>query len=192
MSGVFRSFDNAVAEWCPRPSVWVGRTEGQIGVPDRIASEDTALVADLYEDARRFAAVVAPWDIDPDDVLHASLVSILRRGRLHDTNDPPAYLRRAIVNEVRSEIRRRSSRRKSINLLRASTPDRFEGEYPSDLADLMQLRPVARAVIYLHDVEGLPFDKVASAVGITAGNARVTAARARRRLRTALAREEVR
>ena len=161
-------------------------------MPDRMASKDTALVADLYEDARRFAAVVAPWDMDPDDVLHAALVGVLRRGRLYDTSDPLAYLRRAIVNEVRSEMRRRTSRRRSIDLLRASTPRSAEGEYPSDLADLMQLRPIARAVIYLHDVEGLPFDKVASAVGITAGNARVTAARARRRLRTALAREAVR
>lgn len=181
-----------VAEWCSSPSVWAGRTEGQIGVPERIASEDTALVAGLYEDARRFAAVVAPWDMDPDDVLHAALVGVLRRGRLYETNDPPAYLRRAVVNEVRSEMRRRKSQRRTTTLVRASTPPSAEGEYPSDLADLMQLRPVARAVIYLHDVEGLPFDKVASAIGITAGNARVTAARARRRLRTALAREAVR
>ena len=156
---------------------------------NRIASEDAALVADLYDGARRFAAVVAPWDIDPDDVLHGTLVAVLRGGRLHETHDPAAYLRRAIVNEVRSEMRRRKSRRGVIRRLRVATPESTEGEYPSDLADLMQLRPTERAVIYLHDVEGLPFDKVAAAIGITPGNARVTAARARRRLRTALARE---
>lgn len=157
-----------------------------------IAQEDAALVEELYDGARRFAAVVAPWDMDPDDVLHGALVSILRSGRLRDADEPGAYLRRAIVNEVRGEIRRRKSRRTTFDRLRGSTSSAVEGDYPSDLADLMQLRPTDRAVLYLHDVEGLPFDEVAAAVGIKPGNARVCAARARRRLRDLMTREDVR
>jgi RNA polymerase sigma-70 factor (ECF subfamily) len=98
-------------------------------------------------------------------------------------------MRTAIVNHVRSELRRKHNRRRLAVRLRAEQPTTATASYPSDLADLMHLRPVERAVLYLHDIEGMPFDEVAEATGIAVGHARVTASRARRRLRTLLEEE---
>lgn len=159
---------------------------------DEIDQVDAQLVDELYDGLRRFAAVVAPWDLDPDDVLHTSLVSVLRSRRLATLGDPGAYLRRAIVNHVKSEVRRAGTRRRVMNRFRASSRAAVDALYPSDVADLMRLRPIERAVLYLHDIEGIPFAEAAAMVGITAGNARVTASRARHRLREVLVEEEER
>lgn len=158
-------------------------------VGGHIGEADTQLVNELYPELRRFAGAVAPWDMDPDDVLHAALLNLLRRGRLHTIANPGAYFRRAIVNHVKSEIRSSQTRRGTLRLLRSSADDSVDPSYPSDVAELMHLRPVERAVLYLHDIEGLGFDEVAEMVGISAGNARVSASRSRRRLRKLLVEE---
>ncbi|MCP4306290.1 MAG: hypothetical protein GY926_10765 [bacterium] len=155
----------------------------------RIGQADAQLVDELYPELRRFAGVVAPWDMDPDDVLHAALVNILRKGRLHTLANPGAYFRRAIVNHVKSEIGRTQARRTTLRRLRGSAVGSVDPTYPSDVADLMRLRPVERAVVYLHDIEGLSFDVVAEMVGVNPGSARVAASRARRRLREELVEE---
>lgn len=153
----------------------------------RIDPSDARTVEQLYPDLRRFAAVTAPWDMEPDDVLHGTLARVLRSQRLHQLDDPAAYLRRAIVNEIASRIRRRKTGRGALRRLRPVevTTDR----YPSDIADLMRLSPTERAVLFLHDIEGRPFDEVAGMVGITAANARKTASRARRRLKAEILEE---
>jgi len=156
---------------------------GHVGIVGQVDQADAQIVGELYPALRRFAAVVAPWDMDPDDVLHGALVDVLRGRELRTLDDPAAYLRRAIVNCVRSEIRRSRTRRRTSGRFLGSTTESVSDVYPSDIAELMHLRPVERAVLYLHDVEGLAFDEVAEMVGITPGNARVTASRARHRLR---------
>ncbi len=154
-----------------------------------IGTADAQLVHEMYPGLRRFAAAVAPWDIEPDDVLHAALVNILRNGRLHTIANPGAYVRRAIVNHVKSEIRRSQTRRATLRQLRVTAATSMEHSYPSDVAELMRLRPVERAVLYLHDIEGMGFDEVGEMIGVSAGSARMTASRARRRLRNALVEE---
>lgn len=161
-------------------------------VVERVDQVDAAIVRDLYPMLRRFAGVVAPWEMDPDDVLHGTLVKVLRQPRLGGIDDPAAYLRRAIVNHVRSEARQSDARRNMLTRLRSSAPNATTAQYPSDVAQLMRLRPIERAVLFLHDVEQYSFEEVSEMVGITAGNARVTASRARRRLRDELAEEESR
>ena len=145
-----------------------------------------AFVRQNYETLRRFAAVVAPWDVEPDDVLHAVLLRVLRRGNLSSLDDPVAYVRRAIVNHVRSEFRRNGTRRRTMSRLRSERAEVHAPSYPSDLDDLLSLRPVERAVLYLHDVEGYTFEEVAEVVGVKPGNARVMASRARGQLRQEL------
>ncbi|MCP4967529.1 MAG: sigma-70 family RNA polymerase sigma factor, partial [bacterium] len=113
-------------------------------VVGRIGRADAQLVNELYPDLRRFAGVVAPWDMDPDDVLHAALVNILRNGRLHTIANPGAYFRRAIVNHIKSEIRRSQTRRVTLRRLRGSAVGSINPTYPSDVAELMRLRPVER------------------------------------------------
>ena len=151
---------------------------------------DSEIISSMYPDLRRFAAVVAPWDFDPDDVLHGVLANVLGKRPLHLLDDAGAYLRKAIVNHVKSELRKLRTRRMTIDLLKRSVDPVGTVAYPSDLSDLMGLRPTERAVLYLHDVEGMPFDEVAEAVGITAGNARVTASRARQKLKDVFSEED--
>ena len=163
-----------------------------MNIAEQVDQVDAELVRGLYPELRRFAAVVAPWDVDPDDALHGALVGVLQTRRLGSLDNPGAYLRRAIVNHVSSELRNRRTRRSTLRRLEAEIRENTATAYPSDVADLMRLRPVERAILYLHDIEGYPFDEVAAAVGMAAGTARVTASRARRRLRQELLQEETR
>jgi DNA-directed RNA polymerase specialized sigma24 family protein len=63
-------------------------------------------------------------------------------------------------------------------------------EFPSDLADLEQLAPLDRAVLYLTDVDGYSLVDVANHLGLTHDAARLRASRARRRLRLVIENEE--
>ena len=153
----------------------------------RFETDDVDFIESSYDELRRFAAVVAPWDVDPDDVLHSTLVKVLRKQILSSLDDPLAYLRRSIVNHVHSELRKRGTRRSVLARLAGSDVD--ADHYPSDLADLERLQPVDRAILFLHDVEGFDFAEVADFVGMNAGRVRMRASRARSRLRDLL-REE--
>jgi len=152
-----------------------------------IEAGDAEIIESSYDGLRRFAAVAAPWDLDPDDVLHSVLVRVLLRKRLVSLDDPPAYLRRAILNHINSELRSRGAQRSALE--RIGTSERDDDHYPSDLADLSQLPPVDRTILYLHDVEGLGFEEVAGLVGMNAGRVRMRASRARSRLRDLLIEE---
>lgn len=151
---------------------------------------DAEIVTSLYLELRRFAAVAAPWDFDPDDVLHGVLVNVLGKQPLNRADDPGAYLRRAILNYVNSELRKRRTRRLTVDLIKPPPTAADPNVYPSDLDDLMHLRPTERTVLYLHDVEGSPFDEVGATIGISAANARMVASRARKKLREAFSQED--
>lgn len=150
---------------------------------------DDETIRALYPALHRFAAVVAPWDMDPDDVLHDALVRALRTGRREVAN-PGAYVRTAIVNSVRSQIRHNRSQRRATRLLAGGNRGATTEAYPSDVAELMRLRPLERAVLYLHDIEGYRFEEVAGLLGISSSHARVLATRSRRRLKRELLTEE--
>lgn len=162
----------------------------EIGATVLERQADHQLISELYPQLRRFAAVVGPWDLDPDDLLHAVLVRVLPAHSLHTMDNPGAYVRRAIVNQVKSELRKRRTQRLTVDLLKHTDHREAQPDYPSDLSELMSLRPVERAVLYLHDIEGHPFDEVATMIGITAGNARVTASRARQKLKDRFSQED--
>lgn len=139
--------------------------------------------AALYPGLRRFAAVTASIDIDPDDLVQEAVVRTLRHRKLASLDNPGAYLRRAIVAVASN--RRRSLGRRRAAMARLAGEDHVEvPAYPSDVADLMRLSPRDRAALYLRDVEGAPYSEVAAAIGVTEASARMTVSRARRRLRT--------
>lgn len=149
------------------------------------ALSDAALFEGLYPSLRRLAVAVCPPEHDPDDLVQEATARALRRGPLHRLDDPGAYLRRAIVNLASNE--RRSLGRRRAALRRTTLPAEGEaGEYPSDVALLLALPPADRAVVWLADVERLPFDQVAAALGCTPDAARARASRARARLRPLL------
>lgn len=139
--------------------------------------------ARLYDGLRRFAAVAGPVDLDPDDLVQEAVARTIRVHRLRDLDDPGAYLRRAIVNLAHN--RRRSQARAGRALRRLDVQARPD-EHPSDLADLERVGPVARAVLFLVEVEGWTFADAAHQLGMTEEAARTCASRARRRLRAEL------
>ena len=80
---------------------------------------ETVLSA-VYPDLRRFAAVVADLDVDPDDLVQDALVAVLKKTSLERLDDPLAYLKRVVVN-LSASNRRRAAVWKNL-LPRAASP----------------------------------------------------------------------
>lgn len=145
-----------------------------------------ATVLALHAKLRRFAAVVAPAEMDPDDLTQEAWLRVLRSagGRLPDHEHLAAYMRRTIVNLAANERRRLGRGRRAV--VRLNPPHAVEQTYPSDLAELRRLDPADRAVLYLVEVEGWSHREVGEVLGCSEGAARVRFSRARRRLRVEL------
>ena len=157
------------------------------GVSERDWAADTLdELRSLYEPLRRYAAVVARFDVDPDDLLQEAFtrVLIVREGSVRDLR---AYLRQTIVNLAMNERRRTRRATAAIHRIGANGSD--SDEYPSELADLMRLEPRVRGLLYLVEVEGEPIADAANAVGMSASAARMALSRARRRLRQEVSEE---
>ena len=155
--------------------------------PQRIGEGDRDLIRDLYTSLCRFAAIVAPPETDPEDLVQESLYRALRRGTLADLEHPTAYLRRTILNLVSNQRRTVGRLRRALTRL---NPEAGQADsYPSDVQDLLSLPPQGRAVIFMREVEGRSYAEIAAAVGCREATARATAARARHRLRELLIQE---
>jgi RNA polymerase sigma-70 factor (ECF subfamily) len=151
---------------------------------------DDQLFARIYPRLLRFAAVVAPAEAGPDDLLQEAMVRALRGGPLHRLDNPEAYLRRTMVNLASNERRRLGRWRRARGRLGAGTDDTTVVSYPSDVSDLLALPVEARVVLWLADVEGWSFDQVAEMLGCSADAARARASRARGTLRHLLEDQE--
>ncbi len=147
-------------------------------------TDDFEIFDALYRQLRRFAAVVADSDMDPDDLVQDALVATLRRHDLSELEHPAAYLKMAIVNSAASDRRRRGVFRRLLPRL-AGDSESLD-VYPSDLSVLDALSPLDRAVIFLADVEGLKHAAVAEELGLTHSAVRKRVSRARAELRTAI------
>lgn len=155
-----------------------------------VSAADAERFRELYPALRRLAAVAAPSDLDPDDLVQEAVARVLSRGGLADLDHPLAYLRRTIVHVASNHNRSRGRERKALH--RVADADRESGEgrgeaYPSDLAELDLLDPVDRTAVYLADVERLPVTDVAEAIGAGTVATRARLSRARRRVRAAIA-----
>lgn len=144
--------------------------------------DDEATFAALYPRLRRLAAVAAPLEVDPDDLVQDALVRVLRRGSLARLDDPGAYLATVIVNLASNSRRGLGRRRRAFVRHGAGAAEELPA-YPSDLADLERLAPGERALLFLVDVEGWGYAEVAPVLGCSEDAARQRASRARRRLR---------
>jgi RNA polymerase sigma-70 factor (ECF subfamily) len=148
-------------------------------------AEESRLFAELYDSLRRFAAVVGPIEVDPDDLLQEAAARVLRRQRLTELDEPGAYLRRTIVNLAANQRRHFARVRRALARLGAgAAPTR--DVYPSDLTELLRLPPRERAVLYLSEVEGYRYAEIGQMLDCTEVAARKRALRARRRLHAAL------
>ena len=142
---------------------------------------DAARWAEIYPKLRRFAAVAADWDIDPDDLVQEVLARALARGPLSELETPLAYLRRAILNLVANERRSASRQRHAFEQL--STEVDRPAAYPSDLAILFELSALDRTVLFMADVESAPTREIAQSVGLSELAVRHRVSRARKVLR---------
>lgn len=136
----------------------------------------------LYSSLRRFAAVVADIDMDPDDLVQDALAATLEKHDFAELRQPAAYLKRTILHDVANRRRRAGTLRRLIPRL-VGDAARVDN-YPSDLAMLDELAPFDRAVVFLVDVEGLSSSEVADQLGLTAAATRKRASRARALLRS--------
>jgi RNA polymerase sigma factor (sigma-70 family) len=158
-----------------------------------IVVTDEALFERLYPELRRLAAVVAPPETEPDDLVQEAVSRVLRRGSLVALDNPGAYLRRSIVNLAANERRRLGRWRRARARGGAPPAEAAEpAEYPSDVADLLRLPALTRAALWLVDVEGRSCAEVAEMLGTTTDAVKARASRARRSLRQTIAEEEQR
>lgn len=142
------------------------------------------LITSLYPSLRRIAAVAGSVDVEPDDLVQEALMRTLRRGPISDLDNPLGFLRKTIVNLASNQRRSLGRRRKALSRLVAE-----EGRwpsYPTDIEALLDLPPRQRAILYLVEVEDVPYAEAAEQLGMTAVAARAMANRARKRARAAL------
>jgi len=149
---------------------------------------DAGEVADalrpVYRGLRRFAAVVAPLEMEPDDLVQEAVVRLLASGRWSSVDDLGAYLRRTIVNLAANERRRLGRHRAAV---KRGTAELVQfPTYPSDVTDLDRVEPVSRALLYLVEVEGLSISDAATIIGCSPVAARARLSRARKMLRAEL------
>jgi RNA polymerase sigma-70 factor, ECF subfamily len=149
-----------------------------------IDERERELIASLYPALRRIAAVAGSFDVEPDDLVQEALMRTLRKGPISDLDNPLAYLRRTIVNLASNQ--RRSLGRKRRALSRLNPEEGWIPNYPTDIEAILDLPPRQRAVLYLVEVENVPYGEVAEQLGMTTGAARAMATRARKTARTAL------
>ena len=154
-----------------------------------LADQEQQLIHDLYPSLRRFAAVVGPMEVEPDDLVQEAFFRAMRRGTLTDLTYPTAYLKRCIVNLSKDHIRSFVRRRRALVAL-AATSEAFTEAYPSDVIELMDLPPQTRAVLYLREIEGRTFGEIGDIAGCSEKAARNSASRGRKRLRKILSEEE--
>jgi len=151
------------------------------------ADEVSAVLRPIYLDLRRFAAVVAPIETEPDDLVQEAVVRVLVSGQWSKVRDLRAYLRRTIVNAASNERRRLVRQRTAFE--RTVPEITLVATYPSDFADLGRLEPVTRGLLFLVEVERYPIEEAAALVGCTPVAARARLSRARKKLRLELEHE---
>jgi RNA polymerase sigma-70 factor (ECF subfamily) len=155
----------------------------------RTERAEWAIVAEIYAPLRRFAAVVAPFDLEPDDLLQEALVAVLRAHRLSELDHPAAYIRKALLRVAVSHNRRMGRRRRADARLASTAAVGFEPNYPSDLVELLELPPRERAALYLHEVEAYRYSEIAEMLGCSEAAATKAGARGRKRFERLVAEE---
>ena len=157
------------------------------GVVRDVDAQNT-LFRSLYVELRRFAAVVAPQEMDPDDLLQEALSRTLAVHALTELDNAAGYLRVVMVRVASHERRRLGRHRRAVRRV-VVTENVDLPTYPSDAVGLDGLDPLDRAVLYLTVVEDLPIDVAARMLRRTPAALRMRKHRALRAVRRALEQE---
>jgi len=144
---------------------------------------DEGVFGEIYQDLRRFSAVVGRAGADPDDLLQDALARVLSKHPLSSLDDPARYLRVVVLRLAANERRRAARDERAMNRLAEAVPYEFEIPGLSDYLSL--LSPRERAVLYLGIVEDRTAEEVGRMLGMRAGAVRTAKARALKRLRAA-------
>jgi RNA polymerase sigma-70 factor (sigma-E family) len=170
----------------------VEESDAVIGV---LADADLAAFARIFEGHRRGAlrlAYAMTGDAElAEDVVAEAFARTFRRWRQGAVHDPESYVRRAVVNEVRTtwrrlEVRRRhAARERRVEAHSSSGIDRIAD------ADLLQralatLPARVRAVVVLRVVEDLSEQQTAAALDCSVGTVKGYLSRGLERLRDAI------
>jgi RNA polymerase sigma-70 factor (ECF subfamily) len=151
---------------------------------------DADVFREIYPQARRFAAFVAPAGIEPDDLVQDALARVLRGRSLTTLDHPLAYLRTTMLNAARNEHRRQRRERDAFDRLPGAADVQHDADHLDVIDDvvraLQDLPPSTRALVYLVDVEDYPTGEAATVVGLSGPAARARLSRARRLLRRQL------
>lgn len=148
-------------------------------VTDEVPDRETFVA--LYAGLRAFASATRSPGMDPDDLVQEALTQALGGGPLARLEHPGAYLRRAILH-LASNDRRRFGRAAAAFRMIGATEAHLD-VYGSDSSDVLRLKPLDRAVLWLLDVERWPSSDVAKCLGLSDPAVRKRASRARARLR---------
>ncbi len=156
-------------------------------VPERTVEE---LFASWYPALRRFAAVVAPLEVDPDDLVQEAIERTLRIGPLDRLDGPERYLRTAIAR-LGTNARRGLGRRRVALARLEERGTAAEANDVADLAVLQRVSPTDRAIVFLSVIEGRPTREIAQTLELNEAAVRMRKHRALRRLRRLLEEEDV-
>ncbi|MBV8303352.1 MAG: SigE family RNA polymerase sigma factor [Acidimicrobiia bacterium] len=130
-----------------------------------------------------------------EDAVSEAFARVLPRWQAGDVEDFGAYVRRAVVNQVKRTFLRRGFQRRSEALI--DLQPSYGSSYGSGPEDqvvhrqvlwgaLRSIAPKQRAAVVLHYYEALPVDEVAAVMGTSVGTAKSHLSRGRGRLRELL------
>ncbi|MFI1583932.1 RNA polymerase sigma factor [Embleya sp. NPDC020630] len=154
----------------------------------REAGEPPPTMTQLYHAHRirlvRLATLLVDDQETAEDVVQEAFTAAFRRygARLGELDDPPAYLRRCVVNGARSVLRRRRTARAWVPpvLPPVASPedDALRAERDRRLRQaLAQLTRRQREVLVLRYWENLSESEIAGTLGIPSGTVKSTASR---------------
>ena len=165
---------------------------------EALGSPDLRTFAQIFEEQRRGAlrlAFAMTGDAQlAEDVVAEAFARTFRQWAAGRVRDPDSYVRRAVVNEVRTtwrrlEVRRRHDAGEHHVDLTTSSIDRVADVDVLQRA-LATLPPRVRAVVILRVVEDLSEQQTADALGCSVGTVKGYLSRGLDRLRDALGGQE--
>ena len=162
------------------------------GIADSADAEDFAVVFNVHHRAVYQLAFVLCGDRTlAEEATAEAFARVYRRWTRRRPDDPGAYLRRAVVNQIRGRFRRLRVERASTD--RRNGDDRGDRAFEDWSADhdelcraLLLLPPRQRAAVVLRYFEDLPEADVAEVLGTSVGTVKGYVSRGLDRLRQEL------
>ena len=161
---------------------------------DAATDEFTQMYAAYHAEALRLAYLLCGDRFRAEDAVAEAFVKVYRQMRRGGVEQPRAYLRRAVVNEINSRFRRLAIERREA--VRRSGDARGLRGAAEDIADtdqifaaLRHLPTRQRQVVVLRFYEDLLEKDIAEVMGISVGTVKSTLHRGLERLRELVGKE---